>query len=110
MAEPTKKSLERLKEQPKDDTKKTQESKVQLNKCSNEMKKSPEIKVHSKIELKKTFVKKIQPKDETKKTPEIKVQLVKSVKEPADSTKTRISRNVAINRSFNANSKLELLR
>lgn len=50
--------------------------------------------------------------DEEKKIPEIKVQRVKSLKEPNDSEriKSHISRNVAINRSFNSNSKLELLR
>jgi len=50
--------------------------------------------------------------NDEKKIPEIKVQRVKSLKEPNDSEriKSHISRNVAINRSFNSNSKLELLR
>lgn len=54
-----------------------------------------------------------ESKDEMKKTPDIKVQNVKSLKEPIDSAerlKSRISRNVAINRSFNTNMKLELLK
>lgn len=109
MAESTKNHVECLKEQskdekdgqtsdmvhPKDDTKTVLKNKVS---SKNSLKKSTEIK--------------IQSKDKTKKNPEIKVQPVKMVKESADSerTKNRISRNVAINRSFNSNSKLELLR
>lgn len=77
-----------------------------------EKKKVPEIKIQPKDERKKISEVKAQTKDEKKKTPEIKIQTVKSSKEPADieRTKNRISRNVAINRSFNSNSKLELLR
>lgn len=55
----------------------------------------------------------VRHKDEKKKIPEIIVdEPVKSLKEPNDieRIKSRISRNVAINRSFNSNSKLELLR
>lgn len=92
MADPTKKPTERLKDQPKD-----------------EIRKPAEIK-QLKDEMKKNH--KVQSKVETKKIPEIKVQSTKLSKESNDieQTKTRISRNVAINRSFNSNSKLELLR
>lgn len=80
--------------QPKDETKIFLKNKVPLK----NLKKSTEIKVQS--------------KDKTKKIPEIKVQPVKIAKESADNEriKNRISRNVAINRSFNSNSKLVLLR
>lgn len=54
--------------------------------------------------------KRIQSKNEMKKTPEIKVTPIKSLSAEAERTKSRISRNVAINRSFNTNSKLELLK
>lgn len=92
MAEPTKKLTERLKDQLKDETKKPSDTK------------------QPKEETKK--ISKIQPKVENRKIPEIKVQPTKpSSKESNDiEHKTRISRNVAINRSFNSNSKLELLR
>lgn len=91
MAEPTKKQTERLKDQLKDEMKK------------------PDFK-QPKEETKK--ISKVLPKVENRKIPEIKVQLTKtSPKESNDiEHKTRISRNVAINRSFNSNSKLELLR
>lgn len=107
MTEPIKKLTEHFKVQPKDEIlieKKTKsncetKNKIEIKNLSkNEKNKSPEIKV--------------KLKDETKKIPEIKVQSIKSLKVPSDNerTKNRISRNVALNRSFNSNSKLELLR
>lgn len=105
MAEQTKKPTERLKDQPKDETKKT----LEIKQLKDETKKNPQIK-QSKEETKKTS--KVQSKVENRKIPEIKVQPTKSSsKESYDvEHKTRISRNVALNRSFNSNSKLELLR
>lgn len=53
-----------------------------------------------------------EPKDDTKK--EVKVQSSKLLKEQADIERVKnhfsLSRNVALNRSFNTNSKLELLK
>ncbi|XP_050421245.1 supervillin isoform X2 [Adelges cooleyi] len=52
-------------------------------------------------------------KNDSKTIPEIKIQTAKPSKEPVadnERNKSRISRNVAINRSFNTNSKLELMR
>jgi len=107
MAESTKIQIECLKEQSKDD--KTSDIMIQPK---DETKTILKNKAPSKNTLKKSTDVKIQSKDKTKKNPEIKVQSVKTVKESTDSerTKNRISRNVAINRSFNNNSKLELLR
>jgi len=95
MAESTKNPIECLnKEQSKDET----------NKIAD-------IIVQPKDET-KTVLKNKVPSKNPKKSTEIKVQPVKMAKESADSEriKNRISRNVAINRSFNSNSKLELLR
>ncbi|XP_026814531.1 supervillin isoform X1 [Rhopalosiphum maidis] len=110
MAESTKNQVECLKEQSKDwKNDKTSDIMIQPK---DETKTILKNKVPSKNTQKKSTEVKIQPKDKTKKNPEIKVQPVKTVKESTDSerTKNRISRNVAINRSFNNNSKLELLR
>ncbi|XP_050548335.1 uncharacterized protein LOC126909973, partial [Daktulosphaira vitifoliae] len=52
-------------------------------------------------------------RDEPKKIPDIIVEMAKPTKEPNvdfERNKSRISRNVALNRSFNSNSKLELLK
>lgn len=106
MADPIKKVTERLKEKTVNEIKETSGLKVQPKKVI-------EMKVQPKDDKKKTSEIKVPSKDETKKNPEIKVQRVRSVKEPAtdnERTKNRISRNVAINRSFNTNSKLELLK
>lgn len=86
------------------------EKKIDLNNIMEEptecLKEQPNDK------MKKSPESNHQPKDEKSKIPEIKIQPVKSLKEPNDNEriKSRISRNVAINRSFNSNSKLELLR
>lgn len=92
MAEQTKKQTERLKDQLKDETKKPSEIK------------------QPKEETKK--MSKVQSKVDGRKIPEIKVQPTKSSSKESNDLehKMRISRNVAINRSFNSNSKLELLR
>lgn len=71
------------------------------------------VKTQPKEKKKKYSEINVQTKDEKVKVPDIKVQPVKSLKEPTadiERLKNRISRNVAINRSFNSNSKLELLR
>lgn len=110
MAESTKNPIESLNnEQSKDKTNKTTDIIVQPK---DETKAVLKNKVSSKNNPKKSSEIKVQSKDKTKKNPEIKVQSAKMVKESADSEniKNRISRNVAINRSFNSNSKLELLR
>lgn len=110
MAESTKNPIECLnKEKSKDKMNKTTDIIVQPK---DEKKTVLKNKVSSKINPKKNTEIKVQSKDKTKKNPEIKVQSVKMVKESADGEyiKNRISRNVAINRSFNSNSKLELLR
>lgn len=107
MTETTKNLTERLKEeQSVDETIITTKMK---SKSNGETRNKPENKVLSKNEINKSSEIKVKLKDGLKKVPEIKVQ---PVKESADSehTKSRISRNVAINRSFNTNSKLELLR
>ncbi|XP_060877352.1 supervillin isoform X3 [Metopolophium dirhodum] len=109
MAESTKNPIECLnKEQLKDETNKIADIIVQPK---DETKTVLKNKVPSKNPKKSTEIK-VQSKAKTKKNPEIKVQPVKMAKESADSEriKNRISRNVAINRSFNSNSKLELLR
>lgn len=104
-----KKSNERVKEQQKDEGKNPHEIKI---KSKLETKKSQEIKVQPKDETDNNQKIKIQPTDERKKSLENHVQPIKSLKEPADieRIKNSISRNVALNRSFNTNSKLELLR
>ncbi|XP_025422074.1 supervillin isoform X2 [Sipha flava] len=121
MADPIKKVTESLKEQTLDkindettvfkiQPKKIIEMKVQ---SKNDKKKTSEIRIQSRDNVKKSSDMKVPSKDETKKNPEIKVQRVKSLKEPAvdnERAKNRISRNVALNRSFNTNSKLELLK
>lgn len=107
MTETTKNLTERLKEeQSVDETIITTKMK---SKSNGETRNKPENKVLSKNEINKSSEIKVKLKDGLKKVPEIKVQ---PVKESADieHTKSRISRNVAINRSFNTNSKLELLR
>jgi len=109
MAETTKNLIECLnKEQSKDETNETADIIVQPKDETETVLKK---KVPSKNPKKSTEIK-VQSKDKTKKNPEIKVQSVKMAKESADNerVKNRISRNVAINRSFNSNSKLELLR
>lgn len=106
MTETPKKLTERLKEQSEDET--IIDTKIK-SKLKGETRNKSENKVLSKNEINKSSEIKVKLKDGMKKIPDIKVQ---SVKEPSDSelSKTRISRNVAINRSFNTNSKLELLR
>lgn len=121
MEDPIKKVTERLKEQtlnkindetkvPKIQPKKIIGMKVQ---SKDDKKKTSEIRINSRDDVKESSDMKVPSKDESKKNPEIKVQRVKSLKEPAvdnERTKNRISRNVALNRSFNTNSKLELLK
>jgi len=109
MEEPTRKTSERLKDQSKDEMKISSEVKIHRK---HDIKKPSEIKIKPKGEMKKSSDTKSKLKDEMNKIPEIKVQPVKSLKEPNNSERTKnfISRNVAINRSFNSNSKLELLR
>jgi len=110
MAESTKNPIECLNnDQSKDKTNKTTDIVVQPK---DETKTVLKNKVSSKSNPKKSTEIKVHSKDKTKKNPEIKVQSAKIVKESTDNEyiKNRISRNVAINRSFNSNSKLELLR
>ncbi|VVC37081.1 ADF-H/Gelsolin-like domain,Villin/Gelsolin,Villin headpiece,Gelsolin-like [Cinara cedri] len=107
MDEPTKNLSERLKEQPQYDKKKLLNIEIH---SKNEKKKTSGIKVQSIDEINKISEKKIQLKEEMKKNPDIKVTPIKSLSNESERTKNRISRNVAINRSFNTNSKLELLR
>lgn len=109
MEESTKKTSEHLKEQSKDEMKKSSEVKAQRK---HDIKKPSEIKIKPKEETKKSSDTKFKSKDEMKKIPEIKVQTVKSLNEPCNSERSKnfISRNVTLNRSFNSNSKLELLR
>lgn len=105
----TKKLSERVKEQSKDEGKNPQEIKI---KSKQPTIKSPEIKIQPKDETDNNQEIKIQPTNNKKKIPENHIQPIKSLKEPADieRLKNSISRNVALNRSFNTNSKLELLR
>lgn len=98
MAESTKNSFECLKEQSKDETNIIPDTVVEQKQVSKTLQKN---RVPSKNI-------KVLPKDKTK-IPEIKVQPIK-MSTDSECTKNRISRNVAINRSFNSNSKLELLR
>lgn len=119
MADSIKKVSERLKEQTPNEIKETAQLKVQPKNIEmkvqpkDDKKKTSVIKIHSREDVKKSFALKVPSKDEVKKNPEIKVQRVKSLKEPVvdyERIKNRISRNVALNRSFNTNSKLELLK
>jgi len=110
MAEPTKNPIECLNEEKlKDKMEKTTDITEQPK---YETKTVLKNKAPSKNNAKKSTEIKVQSKDKTKKNPEIKIQPVKIVKETTDGEciKNRISRNVALNRSFNSNSKLELLR
>lgn len=109
MAESTKQTSERLRVQSKDEMKKKSDIVIRPEEVTR---KTSDIKTKPKDETKKPSDIKIKPKDETRKIPEVKLQPVKSLKELNDSERTKnfISRNVAINRSFNSNSKLELLR